>query len=469
MAVRGPFAWCLVNNSCGSTKPYANQKLPVLLICAHTIVHFKVEGYLRCRLNYSNLYVGLRVAMSARSPFRGNAEQAISGLIEAIYDAAIDPEKWQAFVNVIERELDGVAPVFYLADTRTALMETLLVADEWGERFLADYMHHFNALNPWTPHLTNAPAIGQAVSGDDVIMHSHLKETEFYNDFFRSWGDWTGVVGVVNYRDRNAFSVLGLHCSRKMFERKGERLSQLIEQLSPHITRAFEISRILQHGAARKASLEATLDHLAAPALLVGADFRVRYANPAAQTLFTSSILVLDHRNRIAVGSGTRDTDALRTALKFALSRGHRMQTVTHVVLARPDDLRRSMPLVARVMPCDGGLERPHDTVVPFPIPAKPEVLVLITDPAAGLHLRADLLRNIFGLTPAEARLAQSLAQKMSLKGYAAAAGITDGTARVQLKAVFAKTGTHSQAELVTLLARLAEPFRSPHRASSDS
>jgi DNA-binding CsgD family transcriptional regulator/PAS domain-containing protein len=57
-----------------------------------------------------------------------------------------------------------------------------------------------------------------------------------------------------------------------------------------------------------------------------------------------------------------------------------------------------------------------------------------------------------YGLTPAEARLAAELVGGASLAEAAAKAGIAYQTARTQLKAVFAKTGAHRQAELVALL-----------------
>ena len=66
-------------------------------------------------------------------------------------------------------------------------------------------------------------------------------------------------------------------------------------------------------------------------------------------------------------------------------------------------------------------------------------------------------LQQAFCLTSAEARLAAALAEGASLKDYAASAGIAEGTARVQLKSVFAKTGTHRQAQLVALFWRLAQ------------
>jgi DNA-binding CsgD family transcriptional regulator len=67
----------------------------------------------------------------------------------------------------------------------------------------------------------------------------------------------------------------------------------------------------------------------------------------------------------------------------------------------------------------------------------------------------AEILRQRFGLTPAEIRLALALAEGMGLRQSAERNGVRLSTARVQLKAIFWKTETHRQAELVALLARL--------------
>ena len=65
-------------------------------------------------------------------------------------------------------------------------------------------------------------------------------------------------------------------------------------------------------------------------------------------------------------------------------------------------------------------------------------------------------LARAFGLTGAESRLANALLREAALDGAAARVGVTVATARNQLQAVFHKTDTHGQAELVALLARLA-------------
>jgi len=66
-------------------------------------------------------------------------------------------------------------------------------------------------------------------------------------------------------------------------------------------------------------------------------------------------------------------------------------------------------------------------------------------------------LKTYFGISTAEARLAQRLASGEALEDAAKHLSISKNTARVQLKAVFAKMNVHRQGELVALLAQLID------------
>ena len=68
-------------------------------------------------------------------------------------------------------------------------------------------------------------------------------------------------------------------------------------------------------------------------------------------------------------------------------------------------------------------------------------------------HLEGKLART-YGLTPTEARIAVHLAAGGSITGYAELFGVSAGTARSQLKSIFAKTGVDRQAALVALVGR---------------
>jgi DNA-binding CsgD family transcriptional regulator len=67
-------------------------------------------------------------------------------------------------------------------------------------------------------------------------------------------------------------------------------------------------------------------------------------------------------------------------------------------------------------------------------------------------------LGHLFGLTPAEARLAAEVASGKRLAVIAGQRGVRMPTLRTQMRAIFAKTGTGRQAELVHLIAGIPQP-----------
>ncbi|UCI10746.1 helix-turn-helix transcriptional regulator [Mesorhizobium sp. B1-1-8] len=86
------------------------------------------------------------------------------------------------------------------------------------------------------------------------------------------------------------------------------------------------------------------------------------------------------------------------------------------------------------------------------------DVLLYFTDLLNEPLLNEQLLSLTFKLTRAEARLASKLASGEGIRTASAELGISRETARTQLRAVFAKTGTRRQAELAALLSRLRKP-----------
>ena len=72
------------------------------------------------------------------------------------------------------------------------------------------------------------------------------------------------------------------------------------------------------------------------------------------------------------------------------------------------------------------------------------------------------VLRDLYGLTPAENRLAMLLTTGIGLPDACLQLGIKRETARSQLKAIFTKTGTSTQAQLAHLLTRLGSILAEP-------
>ena len=80
---------------------------------------------------------------------------------------------------------------------------------------------------------------------------------------------------------------------------------------------------------------------------------------------------------------------------------------------------------------------------------------MLLSLPDQELEPDEDFLRFAFNLTPAEAKVAHSVGTRGGAVAASEALGLSSNTVRTHLKAVFAKTGTHSQSALAVLLSRL--------------
>jgi DNA-binding CsgD family transcriptional regulator len=113
------------------------------------------------------------------------------------------------------------------------------------------------------------------------------------------------------------------------------------------------------------------------------------------------------------------------------------------VAIRRPSKL----PLVARTMRIETAVQ---------PAFSGATRLLIVSDPELRVAPAADLVHQLFELTPAELQLAIAIARGSKLAEIAADQGIKVGTVRAHLKSVFAKTNTRGQAELTALLARLA-------------
>jgi DNA-binding CsgD family transcriptional regulator len=82
--------------------------------------------------------------------------------------------------------------------------------------------------------------------------------------------------------------------------------------------------------------------------------------------------------------------------------------------------------------------------------------LLIVADPDIQAPLpSADLLRETFKLTRAEAEVAVRAARGNDVPTVAASLGISQGTTRLHLHRVFEKVGARRQAELTAVLARL--------------
>ena len=92
--------------------------------------------------------------------------------------------------------------------------------------------------------------------------------------------------------------------------------------------------------------------------------------------------------------------------------------------------------------------------ILPQVFDHRPAVIVCVNDPEAGAQISEEMLRALFGLTRAEARVAIAITQGETSRQVAATLGVSVHTVRNQLQSVLEKTGASRQSELVALLMR---------------
>jgi DNA-binding CsgD family transcriptional regulator len=82
-------------------------------------------------------------------------------------------------------------------------------------------------------------------------------------------------------------------------------------------------------------------------------------------------------------------------------------------------------------------------------------VLILATDPDRAISFPDAVLRRTYGLTPAEAEIANALLTGFSLEEIAQLRRVSIATIRSQMKGLMGKTETQRQGDLIRLLTTL--------------
>jgi DNA-binding CsgD family transcriptional regulator len=89
-----------------------------------------------------------------------------------------------------------------------------------------------------------------------------------------------------------------------------------------------------------------------------------------------------------------------------------------------------------------------------------PAAVVLVVDPETPLACSIQRVCKVYGLTPAETRLAELLVDGLTLSEIADAVQLKLSTVRVYLKQIFSKTGVHRQPMLIRMLLTARTPLR---------
>lgn len=269
---------------------------------------------------------------------------------------------------------------------------------------------------------------------DDFITPEQIAKSPYYQEFLARhqlrWfaglrigvGDEVWCLSLQRAVNHDAF--------------QGDEMRRLLGWTA-RLSSAARLAREMQRQ--RLGGLFDGLDFMQVPALLVDQAGRVVCLNARAEALVGPGLDV--RHGRVVVGC-----PRAQAALDRALSR--RPDRPGHHLVFEPIALDRpgQPPLVLRVIRLAAVDSHPF---------GPGHTLIMVDDLAAGLIPPHRVVRQVWGLTEAEAGVALSIAAGCDIDETARRLGISRETVRSQLKAVFAKTGTGRQSELVALLGRL--------------
>lgn len=366
---------------------------------------------------------------------------AVAELSDCLRDAAWGRTDWVDICRRLEELLPGSAPAIMNYDLPRGLINASFV-EGIDEESVETYRTHYAALNPWLDYWAASPS-GEVRISERDSPSSAFRKSEFYNDWLAPQGNMTAAVGLRLDVDAHNIIHVAWHYSESSAADYDEPAAAILDNVKGTFADAVRAAALLRDGVEHRLRFGAVIDRIDGAALLVERDRRIREVNAEA-------IAGLQAGDVFSGAGGMlhlRDAGAQRwleenisrligglpvTAASTVIRNEERILRVS--LTAAPDHVERGFPALVHPRP----------------------VVLVVVRLLAGGEARIDdtSLRFAFGLSTAEVRLCEVLANGHSLADAAEMLGISEGTVRQRVKVVFQKTGTHRQGELIAMLGR---------------
>jgi len=347
--------------------------------------------------------------------------------------------EWRGVAEVIAGLCDGAAVI--VAGVATNGGDDLVgvgIAPEHEQAYVARH----GSVDPWRAASADLPE-GTLHDGRLLVPASAVARGEFYHAWMQPQGldPEKVLVGVLN-RPTRPTGHPGTYI--RVFGRAGgpawsvRRLAQarvLTAQLSRLLRAEREVCRLHDE----RDAIAGALDAIPQPVVVVDAEARVIGINASARRFLAPHQCAECPGCLLYTSRRAADAAMQRAVTAVAGDRG----------AAVPDANRRTVTLS-----CPNG-QGGISLQVGFLGRSDPSGLggaLAAVVLGASREERQKDAAPLFCLTPAEARLAQWVAEGRSLKHAAVEFGISIHTVRMQLRKIFTKTGTRRQAELVRLM-----------------
>jgi DNA-binding CsgD family transcriptional regulator/PAS domain-containing protein len=368
---------------------------------------------------------------------------SVDSVISAVYGAASAKNPW-------EYALDGIADIFGLWGSQLLGLDkrqgSIICTHEGGpataQARLA-YVREHHELNPRVrPSLT---------IGLDEWMHDHHHFDErfmgghpFYRDFLAPFGGRYMSATKLIEDDRHVvmFAAMRGHGDVPL----GPDEIDAMDRIKRHMVEALRIQDHLRQTTPTTGIAGPILDQFTQPVMLIDEERRIVFRNAAAAHCLGGSGPLVEQRGVLAT-MNRADNYALVLKLKsLELSSMDRRARPTRALVPLRGESHLPVLLFLQAI-------RPARTMYAFGHRAL--ALVIVYDPSLTRGFDPQIVREAFGMTPAEARVAIGLAQGHSAADLADSYRVSVHTLRSQVQSVMRKPGTGRQADVVRILSGL--------------
>ncbi len=359
-----------------------------------------------------------------------------TGTLLRLYDAAVSPDLWPQVLQDLARSVDAVGCCIAIDNVRETLIAPAMSPE------LAEPLEDFINGGWYTQDLRGRRGWPLLKAGRRVLIEHDVSTEEerlrgcYHNEWLRPWDlPWWSAIGVPCGESLYGFALLR-NSQQGAFT--PEEAAEL-ENWRPHLTRALALAQLVADRQAE--SVLGTLEHLGCAGFLLNVGGRVSRMNAAAEDLLRGE-LELRHGNLRAIDQ--QNDAALQKLIAAVLAPPFPSTAADEepIAIAREG---RSV-LMVEALPTAGLLGE---------LFVGARALLLVKDLRRRLAPSEERLRGLLRLTGAEAAVAATIGSGCDVREAADSLAIAAGTARNHLKAIFSKTGTRRQSELVALIQRI--------------
>lgn len=362
-------------------------------------------------------------------------------LFADIYQCIHRPSHWVSVLDRVKARMKAASVVVQVLKTRCDGEIGL----EWEARdsFSLEHsaLHDKWVNNAHNPRLLLEIQNPLQVVRDDDAFHPDCPEFQKFLERLAFAGLGKAIMLDIVLPDDTLLSLIAHRHSQDDRPYDAE-IENFLYALAPHLSQVFQLSAQFKRHLYQQELLEKVVDKLSIGLLMIDGDAMVRWQSPRAKIMIEKSTGITLHNQTLRF-------------LNMAVN--HSFHGILGQLIHQTNGFERHIIVLQ-----EDGLNALEIMFSPVAAQGAGQYLLVYLKEMTDTSLDPREIQMTFALTPAEANVAIAIAEGLTLSEYAARKGIAIGTARIQLKSVFAKMAINRQSELVRKLCSSVSMLSAP-------